>query len=351
MTSSPTEPGVFDLRPLGQRLWWFAVAVLFVNDNMLKGRGVAPLWLTGKLSDFAFLIVAPVLLGCLLPVRLRRRKELALAAVAGIYVATELSPTAAEAVVRAARWLGLRWALWPDLSDLLALVVLPLSWRLLARPEPARRPLRPLGVIVGMHLCLATSNAHDPVFPFLVNRASDRVELRLTRIKDSADCQRDFAALTAAIRPARLGRSEEFTLERGDVAALDQEPPSGASSARVCNGDGTISTGDDCTVVLVEVKGGPSVLMRANRVWLIERNSGPYCPTPPEGSRCQPHMNPEVDPGPGALALVSEGGRLTFDAPPELEVAPLSRDEIESRRSPDAGTARSDAGAADGSGD
>jgi len=91
--------------------------------------------------------------------------------------------------------------------------------------------------------------------------------------------------------------------------------------------------------------------MRAPRIWLVERNSGPLCSSPTEGSRCQPHMNADDDPGPGALALLSQGGQLAFLAPPELEIAPLSRAEIESRTPPDAGAARSDAGAADGSRD
>src|SRR5688572_9451729 len=174
---------VFDLRPLGHPLWWVAVVVLFVNDNLLKGRGLAPGWVTGKLSGFAFLIVAPVLLGCLLPVWLRRRKELALAAVAGLYLATELSRAAADAVVAAASTRGMTWGLWPDLTGLVALAVLPLSWRLLARPGSAPRPLRPLGVIAGLHLCLATSDVAAVQFPFLINRSASRLELRLTRLQ------------------------------------------------------------------------------------------------------------------------------------------------------------------------
>jgi hypothetical protein len=39
--------------PLRQPLWWGALALLLVNDNLLKGSGLAPAWLTGKLSDFA----------------------------------------------------------------------------------------------------------------------------------------------------------------------------------------------------------------------------------------------------------------------------------------------------------
>jgi hypothetical protein len=38
-----------------------ALSVLVLNDHWLKGAGLLPGWLTGKLSDFAGLIVAPIL--------------------------------------------------------------------------------------------------------------------------------------------------------------------------------------------------------------------------------------------------------------------------------------------------
>ncbi|MGI5860993.1 MAG: hypothetical protein ACOX6T_02930 [Myxococcales bacterium] len=39
-----------------------AVAVLALNDHVLKGSGLAPAWLTGKLSDFAGLFFFPLFL-------------------------------------------------------------------------------------------------------------------------------------------------------------------------------------------------------------------------------------------------------------------------------------------------
>jgi hypothetical protein len=330
--SSPPRPSVLDLRPLGHPLWWLAVAVLFINDNLLKGGGVAPGWLTGKLSGFAFLVVAPVLLGCLLPVGLRRRKELALAAVAGLYVATELSAAAADGVVAVAAWLGMNWRLWPDLTDLLALAVLPLSWRLLARPVPGARPLRPIGVIVGLHLCLATTDIKEFQFPFFVNRSSGPVEMRLTRPQVNA-CTADLKALAATLSLGDLGAPEEFTLERGEVAALDREVPEGGS-ARRCLAEFTSVQGE-CTTVLVEVKGGPAVLMRAARGWADHATGGFFCSSEPESSHCRhPRMDPSHDPGPGALSLVGSPGKLAFRAAPQLEIVEVSRAAIEARGVP-----------------
>jgi hypothetical protein len=94
---------------------------LLVNENLLKGSGLAPAWLIGKLSDFAFLVVAPVLLAALLPVTLLKRRALAVAAVVLVYAAADLSSTGSEAIVGMAARVGLRWRLWPDPTDLLAL--------------------------------------------------------------------------------------------------------------------------------------------------------------------------------------------------------------------------------------
>ena len=51
-----------------------AVALLAVNDHVLKGRGWLPGWLTGKLSDLAGLYFFPVLLVVLAESLGRRRR-------------------------------------------------------------------------------------------------------------------------------------------------------------------------------------------------------------------------------------------------------------------------------------
>jgi hypothetical protein len=145
-----------------------SLGVLVVNDDLFKGRGVVPGWLTGKLSDFAFLVVAPVLFACLLPLALRGRRVLATAAVVGLYVAADLSPSVSDGVVAVAARLGMAWRLWPDPTDLLALAVLPATIWLLRAPERARLPrarrpgLERVGVVVGAAACLATSTAPTP---------------------------------------------------------------------------------------------------------------------------------------------------------------------------------------------
>src|SRR5688572_15378792 len=77
--------------------WWLALAVLALNDHVLKGSGLLPGVLTGKLSDFAGLIVAPLLLCALLGVRTDRARALAFAAVIAPFVAIKTSEPAALA--------------------------------------------------------------------------------------------------------------------------------------------------------------------------------------------------------------------------------------------------------------
>ena len=52
----------FALREFARPVPLAAAGVLALNDHVLKGAGVLPAWVTGKLSDFAGLFFFPVLL-------------------------------------------------------------------------------------------------------------------------------------------------------------------------------------------------------------------------------------------------------------------------------------------------
>lgn len=128
--------------PLGELVQpWpvLAVAVLVVNDHVLKGAGLLPAWLSGKLSDFAGVFFFPLLCTALVDTvlalarapfdpTLRMGKAIAACAVTGIgFAATELSPRLAAAYAAAVGWLGVQSRSTPDPTDLAALVVLPLA--------------------------------------------------------------------------------------------------------------------------------------------------------------------------------------------------------------------------------
>lgn len=160
-----TRPELRPARALLTPTWLAALAVLGVNDHLLKGAGLLPGALTGKLSDLAGMVVAPALLAALLGLRSRRGLLLAHLAVAAVFAAIKLSPAAADAWSWVMGLVGMPWQITVDPTDLLALPALALGWRALTpamRPTPAARTLRPrlaelTAVCTGTLLCVATS--------------------------------------------------------------------------------------------------------------------------------------------------------------------------------------------------
>ena len=122
------------LRPrLFTRPWPVAAAVLLVvNDHLLKGAGVLPGWLTGKLSDFAGLFFAPLLLAELwllaLPARTQagvwRRTAWSCAFVGGAFSAIKLSDGASRVWEQAVGLFGIAADNVVDPTDLVALPML-----------------------------------------------------------------------------------------------------------------------------------------------------------------------------------------------------------------------------------
>lgn len=133
---------------LGRPWFLLAVAVLAVNDHILKGMW--PGWLTGKLSDFAGLVVVATLGSVVLGPSWG-------IVVAGLgFVALKTLPGMAEAV---APLMGGGVTL-RDPTDLLAIVVLPLLWFMLRRQRPDRANRRRAGwTVVGLVAALVTTSA------------------------------------------------------------------------------------------------------------------------------------------------------------------------------------------------
>jgi hypothetical protein len=74
--------------------FWAALFVLTLNDHALKGSGLLPGVITGKLSDFAGLIVAPVLLCAAFSARSDRARRMLLGLVALGFAVIKLSISA-----------------------------------------------------------------------------------------------------------------------------------------------------------------------------------------------------------------------------------------------------------------
>jgi hypothetical protein len=130
-----------------------AVALLVVNDWVLKPRFQGAV--TGKLSDIAGLVFAPVVLSAAIglvlalaarlgarvdPSLSRRRLLLCIAATAAGFAAVKLSPDAAEIVTRALSRFGRPASIYLDRTDLFCLPALAIAYWI-GRDELRRIPL------------------------------------------------------------------------------------------------------------------------------------------------------------------------------------------------------------------
>ena len=146
------------LRPLPM----LAVAVLLLNDHILKGSGLLPGWLTGKLSDVAGLFFFPVLLAIVLA-RFTRLSPRALAWVAAlltasVFAAVKVVPEVNAVVSRA-------WGpMVLDPSDLLALPFALLSalWMQRARKAVPEVTGERFAFVLAAVASMATTPAYRP---------------------------------------------------------------------------------------------------------------------------------------------------------------------------------------------
>lgn len=206
-------------RALAHPLWWAALALLAMNDHLFKGQGVLPAALTGKLSDFAGLLVAPALLATLLGVERRPGWITAHLATGLGFAAINLSPAIARTVEAATLPTPFPWWITVDPTDLIALPMLAVSALVLGRHAARPVALRPLAarlaVALGGLACVATSPPPEPpptepFFPadteaslMLANRTDATVTLRIRRL--APEIMLDCAAIaddpTAALAP------------------------------------------------------------------------------------------------------------------------------------------------------
>jgi hypothetical protein len=307
-------------------LWWSALVVLIVNDRLLKGGAIVPSWLTGKLSDFAFLIVAPVLVAVLLPKPWPARRGFAVASVGALFAASELSPTFAQALVAAAMRIGFEVRTWPDLTDLFALGVLPCAFFVLrertvgtqsrvwslARYERA-------GVVLGALACLATSapprHTHHP---FFVNRLPMPVELRVSWVLRQVDCSSSPEALSATLAAADIAAPLSFRLEPGDVVLLAGMAPEAVPSVGDCGLETPFATAaSGCVAAVLQTDSAQPVLMLASGTWVVNDDGGPFflgsCASESAVSKCQRKFALSEDPGPDAVSLVVRSSGVSFD--------------------------------------
>jgi hypothetical protein len=255
-------------------IWWVALGALVINDHVLKYAGLLPGWLTGKLSDVAGLIVAPMLAARLARAWTPGGRALAFAAVVIPFCAVKLSHAAAGALVAVLGAIGIRWRLWSDATDLIALAALPIAWHAARAPAATRatllRPRRAAGagpVILGAVACLATSVPVHGFYAsaFLVNMTLEPREVRLYRARGPLDCAA-LAATPASALASAFDPELCVPLEVGGVMPLDRnwsrlfpsdtDPPCDAVVIRVADLPDTLLTWQKLDQVIVDDERG-----------------------------------------------------------------------------------------------
>src|SRR5260221_288138 len=116
--------------------WWASLIALLLNDHLLKGAGLIWPALTGKISDFAGLVVSVLLRG-----QSRRVFAFSHLAVGGAFSALKLSEPCATAWCGIGSLLGCTWKVVSDPTDLIALPMLAVSLWLFGPRLGERRSL------------------------------------------------------------------------------------------------------------------------------------------------------------------------------------------------------------------
>jgi hypothetical protein len=247
-SSSPESEGERELRPARALLtpvWVGALALLVANDHWLKGSGLLPDLMTGKLSDFAGMLVAPVLLATLLRVRSRRALLACHVAVAAVFAGIQLSAGFAGQWSALMGMVGHPWQITCDPTDLIALPFLLLSWKLLV-PQmdaalPTLVPMQRTAVaalsVFGLWSTVATSDSDrfgdiDPDGEWFedisgnlyVNNANEfEIALHIRPLRDDVfiDCDHVSTDPGRLLTEAAFGEAEHWSLPARTNVGID----------------------------------------------------------------------------------------------------------------------------------
>ncbi len=257
-------------RALLHPAWLGAFAVLLLNDHVLKATLEMP-WVTGKLSDVAGLLVAPVLLAAILRVRRLRGVVLSALAVGAVFAAINLSPAAAGLWDGAMATVGFEWVTHTDPTDCLALGVLPFSILIFITRmrEPWHHPTERVAAaglaLAGLLGCAASGPPPDdpqnPEFSArlaLLNKTHELQVFQIRQLDDtiSADCDRVAEAPQEYLRAEAFGEPVRWELFSGqripvttqgsDIFRTEPPPVLGEDECRATRI--TLETADDIIV-------------------------------------------------------------------------------------------------------
>lgn len=229
-----SSPELLPARALLTPTWVGALALLVANDHWLKGSGLLPGVVTGKLSDFAGMLVAPTLLAALIGVRSRGALLACHLAVAAVFTGIQLSTEFAAQWSALMGVFGHPWTITCDPTDLIALPFLLLSWKLLVpqmNPQlPALVPLQRTAVgalsVFGLWSTVATSDIdtfdgggetwYEDVWGHLyINNANDfdiALHIRPLRSDVELDCEEVSADPGRLLDESAFGEAVHWSL-------------------------------------------------------------------------------------------------------------------------------------------
>ncbi len=235
--------------------WIFALGILIVNDHILKAA-LGNVF-TGKLSDFAGLFLAPVLLAFIVGVKTKRGLQLSGLAVGIVFAAINTSSTAASFWDRSLS-LIYPYSTTVDPTDLIALIMIPMGiiWFGSSVEQVQRKNIYLGRVIAFVGLCasLASTNPQDeefvPMDSSVVSIYNQSNELHILRIRNldagiSLDCDVILKAPEKYLSANFFGEPTEWLLQSGQQIPI-----------RV-----TEEVGQLCNAALVESETLPDVIV------------------------------------------------------------------------------------------
>jgi hypothetical protein len=237
--------------PLSHPLFLFALALLLLNDHVLKHVDLLPNALTGKLSDFAGLIVAPIVLSILLRAKGTAARACCFALVAIVFSAVNLSPDAARAFERATALIGMPWSVFVDPTDLAGFLSYPFAWVIAKSDGPSDKRILAVAALA----CAASSPAVGSGWStsaFAINRTERPLALRLRWATAAIDCDAVRGRSAEIFGPDIFGEPVSFMVEPNHVLPLNELlaiPPEQIVETRACE------------AVLIKADGLPDTLL------------------------------------------------------------------------------------------
>ncbi|MFA5623899.1 MAG: hypothetical protein WC966_02420 [Bradymonadales bacterium] len=261
LTMFPFNPRNGMLHPL----WWGALFLLVLNDFILKASPFAGT-ITGKLSDFAGLLMFPLFLAFALRVRQRGAWLSVHLATAAVFSALKLSAGFSAFLSAAAASIGLSFYAVVDPSDLIALSVLPLSFWLYPRLRPLVAPNRRsvVTVIAALFAGFATvATGATPVPRTLSSHSANLMLADLNFINmtgGSVNVQVQELALTPKPDCSMLSITELRKDQFISLGTWEQPNGEGTSVLPVS----TVGSEARCKVVLLTVDDAETILLYWN---------------------------------------------------------------------------------------